>query len=177
MSIFDLSLLIILIGFVVNGLFKGLIRIIGHIVGLLVGAYAAGHYYLAFYDWWKNWHWFQAWALDHDSASKVISFIILFVLVTRLSDLFFVVLEKAFNFIAIIPGSRFLNNILGAFLGFLEGSLFLGLIIYVISRYALIGNYFSDQLAHSIMAPFLLKVVNLILPFLPAALKALQSVI
>ncbi|MFA5184640.1 MAG: CvpA family protein [Patescibacteria group bacterium] len=177
MSIFDISLLVILGGFTVNGLFKGLLRILGSLIGLIVGAYAASHYYLLFFDWWKDWGWFQAWAADHAGAGKVISFIILFVLIARLVDFLFLVVEKVFNFMAVIPGSRFINNILGAIFGFLEGALFLGLIIYVISRYSFVGNYFGSQLAESSVAPFLLKIVNIILPLLPEALKALRAII
>ena len=70
-----------------------------------------------------------------------------------------------------------INNLAGALLGFLEGSLFLGLIIFVASRYAIIGNFFGDQLSTSIISPLLLKIVNLILPILPEALKALKSII
>jgi len=177
MSIFDISLLVILAGFVLNGLFKGLIRILGQVVGLIAGAYLASHFYLNFYDWWKDWQWWQNWALDHDSAAKVISFIILFVLAVRLIDFGFVVIEKVFKFIAVIPGSRFINNILGAALGFLEGALFLGLIIYVVSRYTLLGGYWGEQLSGSIVSPVLLKVVDIILPILPEALKVLKSII
>lgn len=171
MSIFDISLLVILVGFVLNGLFKGLIRLLGHVVGLIIGAYIASHFYLFLFDFWKNIF------NGHDSVGKVISFIVLFVVVTRLMDLFFKLLEKFFNFIAIIPGSKYLNNLAGAILGFIEGSLFLGLILFVVSRYALIGNFFGDQLTNSVLTPVLLKIVNIILPILPDALKALKSLI
>ncbi len=171
MSIFDLSLIVILLGFVLNGLFKGLIRLFGHFVGLIIGAYVASHFYLFFFDWWKNIF------NGHEAIGKVITFILLFVLVTWLMDFIFKLIEKLFNLIAIIPGSKYINNVAGAILGFLEGALFLGLIIFVISRYALIGNFFGAQLTTSVVAPFLLKIVNLILPILPDALKALQSLI
>jgi hypothetical protein len=59
----------------------------------------------------------------------------------------------------------------------LEGALFLGLIIFVASRYAIIGNFFGDNIAQSFIAPWLLKVVDIILPVLPEALKALKSII
>jgi membrane protein required for colicin V production len=171
MSIFDISLLIILGGFVLNGLFKGIIRMIGQIVGLIVGAYVAANYYLALYAWG------QAWAAGHENIGKILAFIILFILVARLTDLAFVLAEKAFKIIAIIPGSKYINNLLGAVLGFLEGALALGLILYVISRYTLIGNFFGDQLSDSLIAPILLDIVGLIMPFLPEALKALRSII
>lgn len=171
MSIFDISLLIILGGFIVNGLFKGLIRIIGNIIGLFAGAWIASHYYLTLYAWGAQW------ANGHDNVAKVLAFIILFVVASRLIDFIFFLVEKLFNLVAIIPGSKYINNLLGAGLGFLEGALFLGLIIYVISRYTLIGNFFGDQLTQSIVAPWLLKIVTLISPFLPQALKALTAII
>jgi len=171
MSTFDISLIVILLGFVLNGLFKGLIRLLGHVVGLIIGAYIASHFYLFFFEWWKSIF------NGHDAVGKVITFIVLFVLVTRLIDFAFKLVEKLFNLIAIIPGSKYLNNVAGAILGFLEGSLFLGLIIFVLSRYAVIGNFFGDQLTTSVVSPLLLKIVNIILPILPDALKALQSLI
>ena len=106
-----------------------------------------------------------------------VCFVVLFVVVTRLMDFVFILIEKVFKFIAIIPGSKYINNLAGAALGFLEGALFLGLIIYVISRYALIGNFFAKELTTSFIAPILLKIVNIILPVLPDALKALKSLI
>ncbi len=171
MSIFDISLLVILAAFILNGLFKGIIRSLGHIVGLLIGAYVASHFYLALYEWGKHL------ANGHENVGKVVAFILLFVIVTRLVDWLFVLLEKLFKFVAVIPGSKYINNLLGAALGFLEGSLFLGLLIFVISKYAIIGNFFADQIAASRLAPFLLWVAKLAMPLLPEALKAIQSLV
>lgn len=171
MSVFDICLLIIIAGFTLSGLFKGLIKLLGHMVGLIVGAYVASHFYLVFYEWGKSL------AGGHDNIGKIVAFIILFVVVTRLMDLIFFLIEKFFNFLAFIPGSKYINNILGAALGLIEGSLFLGLIIYVISRYTLISNFFGQQLSSSIVAPWLLKIVNIMLPILPEALKAIKSII
>ena len=70
-----------------------------------------------------------------------------------------------------------INRLLGGALGFIEGSLFIGLILFVASRYSWIGSLFGDYLVSSQVAPFFLKVVEIITPVLPAALKALQSVI
>lgn len=173
MSIFDIVLLIILGGFILNGLSKGLINLLGRVLGLVIGAYISSHFYLQFFELIKNIF------KGNDSVGKIICFIVLFLVVTRLVDLLFKILEKFFNFIAFIPGSKYINNIAGALLAFFEGALFLGLIIFVISRYAVVGNLLgiSDQLTNSMVAPFLLKIVNLILPVLPEALKALKSII
>lgn len=177
MSTFDIVLIIIVGLFAVNGLFKGLIKLLGNIAGLIVGAYISSHFYLNFYAFALKWDWLARWASSHENFAKILAFIILFALVTRLTALAFLIIEKIFNFIAIIPGSRYINNLLGAALGLLEGSLSVGLIIYVISRYTLISNFFGAQLTDSVVAPLLLKVVNIILPILPEALKALTAII
>lgn len=173
MSIFDICLLVILSYSALNGLFKGLINLLGRVVGLIIGAFVASHFYLVFFSWSENIY------KDHDSLGKILSFIILFVAVTKLSELVFKLIEKIFNFVAVIPGSKYLNNLAGAILGFFIGALFLGLIIYVISRYAFAGNLLGigNQLKTSVIAPFLLKIVKVILPLLPDALKALKSII
>ncbi len=173
----DISLLVILAGFAINGLFKGIIRLIGHLVGLFLGIYLTVNFYLIFFEWSKSLFWLKPWITSHESLAKVLAFILLFVVLVRLIDLFFVLLEKIFKFIAVIPGSRYLNNLFGAVLGFLEGALFLGLIIYVISNYALINHLLGGALASSRVAPFLLKIVNVILPLLPKALVTLKSII
>jgi uncharacterized membrane protein required for colicin V production len=173
MSIFEICLLIILIYTTLNGLFKGLIGLVGRVFGLLVGAFVASHYYLAFFTWSANIY------KDHESLGKIISFIVLFVVVTKVTEWAFKLLEKVFNFVAVIPGSKYLNNLAGAILGFLIGAIFLGLIIYVASRYVVVGNLLGlgDQLKNSVIAPVLLRIVKLILPLLPEALKALKSII
>lgn len=171
MTTLDIVLLIILGVFTTSGLFKGLIRLLGRIVGLIIGAYIASNFYLLFFEWGKQW------VVGRENLGKILSFIILFVVSTRLVDLVFFLIEKIFNFIAIIPGSKYLNNILGGLMGLLEGSLFLGLIFYVTTRYPLTSGLFNEQLTNSFVVPWLLKVVTIILPVLPVALKTLRAII
>ncbi|MCF7860378.1 CvpA family protein [Patescibacteria group bacterium] len=171
MSYFDIALVIIVVGFVFNGLSKGLIRLLGKLVGLIAGAFIASHFYLQFYQW------SQQLFGGREALGKVISFIIVFVVVTLLIDWIFVIIEKIFKLISIIPFTGMINRLLGGALGFIEGSLFIGLILFVASRYSWIGSLFGDYLVSSQVAPFFLKVVEIIMPVLPAALKALQSII
>ncbi|MGE5425957.1 MAG: CvpA family protein [Bacillota bacterium] len=171
MSYFDIALLVIVAGFVFNGLSKGLIRLLGNIVGLIAGAFIASRFYLQFFEWSQNL--FGA----RENLGKVISFIVVFILVTIAVDWIFVIIEKIFNLISIIPFTKFINNLAGAALGFLEGSLAIGLVLFVASRYAWIGSLFGDHLVSSQLVPFFLRIVNLIMPVLPSALKALQSLV
>lgn len=171
MSYFDIGLLVILLGFVGHGLAKGLIRLLGQVVGLIVASYVSSHFYLTFYEWGKdivNWS---------DGTEKFLSFIILFVLITSLVGGVFIIIEKIFDLISIIPFTKLINKLLGGALGLLEGSLSLGLILFVAARYTWIDGLMGHQLVASKVAPWLIKVANIIMPFLPEALKALKSII
>ncbi|HZJ41765.1 MAG TPA: CvpA family protein [Patescibacteria group bacterium] len=171
MTTLDIILAVLLVLAFFSGLKKGLIRSLGRMVGLIIGAYVASHYYLNLYEWGNNF------VNISESVLKVISFIVLFIIVTQIVHFLFYLIEKAFNLIAIVPGSKYINNILGGALGLFEGSLFLGLIFYVISRYPIFGDSFSEMIKQSIIIPWLNFAVDLILPVLPQALKALQSLI
>ncbi|MBN2884925.1 CvpA family protein [Patescibacteria group bacterium] len=171
MSYFDIALVIVVAGFVLNGLSKGLIRLLGKIIGLIASAYIASHFYLQFYQWTQNIFG------GREALGKVISFIIVFIVTTLIINWIFVIIEKIFKLISIIPFTGMINRLLGGALGFIEGSLFIGLILFVASRYSWIGSLFGDYLVSSQVAPFFLKVVEIITPVLPSALKALQSVI
>lgn len=171
MSYFDIALLVILLIFVGNGLAKGLIRLLGQVVGLIVAAYIASHFYLTFYQWGQdivNWS---------EGTEKFLSFLIVFVLVTSIIGIVFTIIEKIFNLISIIPFTKTINRLLGGALGLFEGSLALGLILFVAVRYAWIGGLFGSQLVNSKIAPLMIKVANIVLPFLPEALKTLKSII
>jgi uncharacterized membrane protein required for colicin V production len=169
-SWFDLVLIIILASFVFNGLSKGLIRLFGRILGLLVGAIIASHFYIPFYYWSQNFFTIA------EGFGKVLSFIILFVVATRIIDWIFVWIEKFFNLISIIPFTKIINRLLGGVLGFLEGALFLGVIIYVISQYSWLNGLLGAQLETSLIASYLLWFIQLILPILPEAIKTVKSI-
>jgi len=171
MSYFDIALIIIVAAFALNGFSKGLIRLLGNIVGLIFGIFIASRFYLQFYIW------AETWFAGRENLGKVLSFIIVFIAVTLAVDFVFIIIEKIFKLISIIPFTKLLNRLLGAALGFIEGSLFIGIILFVISRYAWIGTLFGDKLVSSQVAPFFLKMVNLVMPILPEALKALQSLV
>jgi membrane protein required for colicin V production len=171
MSIFDVVLIVILAGFTFYGLFFGLIRTFGTFAGVLVGAFLASRFYLPVASW------LNSFFFGYGNLGKVLVFILLFSLFNRLTGFVFYLIEKAFNLISIIPFLKTFNRLAGAILGFLTGSLILGLILYVASRYAIIGNWFGDNLVSSKITPFLLHVANFLLPLLPEMLKKLQSLI
>lgn len=168
---FDISLLLALAGFVFYGLFFGLIRVIGSLCGLVAGAYLAGQYYLIVFDWLKPVF------FGRENLGMIITFIIIFGLASRIVAWLFSLIDKALHLLSIIPFLQTINRLAGAALGFLLGSLTLGLLIYVCSRYTLTLPWFVAILPTSQIAPWLLGFSGLLIPLLPKVLQQLKSLI
>jgi uncharacterized membrane protein required for colicin V production len=169
MIIFDLVLLIILGGFVLYGLWFGLIHSIGVLIGTVAGAYLAARWYepvaslLGYFG-------------GHQNIARVVCFLIIFALVDRLVGLLFWLVDKVFSVLKIIPFLGLANRLLGATLGFAEGVLVLGLTLYVAARYPL-GDWFTTSLADSKIAHYLIDVGSILTPLLPEVLKQIKSII
>jgi membrane protein required for colicin V production len=170
MTIFDLILLLILGGFVAYGLWFGLIHTLGVLFGTIAGAFLAARWY----DNLASWLGFLFGG--RENLAKVICFLFLFIIINRLVGLLFWVVDKIFSVLTIIPFLKTINRLLGAAFGFLEGVLVLGLTLYVAARFPL-GEWFSDNLADSKVAHYLISVVNILKPLLPEILKQLKSLI
>jgi len=169
MTLFDIILLVILGGFVLFGLWFGLIHTLGALLGTLVGAWIAGHYYLSFADWLGK-------IFGYSNTVKMISFIVIFIIANRLIGLIFYIIDKIFKFVAIIPFLKTINRLGGAILGFIEGILVIGVSLYIASRYPL-GEWFIRSLADSTVAHWLIKIAKIITPLLPEVIRQLKSVI
>lgn len=170
LSIFDIILILIMAGFIFYGLFFGLIRTLGSLLGVIVGAWVASHFYLTVSVWLGNLF------FGYNNIGKLVVFFLLFGLANRLVSFLFYLLDRAFDFISIIPFLKTINRLAGALFGFIEGGLILGLIIYVAVRY-LTFQWFVNMIMNSQVAPFLLKFAKILLPLLPEVLKKLQSFI
>ncbi|MCX6799806.1 MAG: CvpA family protein [Candidatus Falkowbacteria bacterium] len=170
-SLFDVILIISLSGFVFYGLFFGFIRVIGGIAGVFVGSILASRYYLLAYSY------FATYFPGHENSGKIISFIFTFFLIRKLVVLAFAILDKIFHIISIIPFLTTFNRLFGAIVGLTEGTLILGLMLFVSSKYMTAGNWLGNGLISSQVAPWLMRAVDILLPVLPQALKALKGLI
>lgn len=171
MPIIDVILLVALFGFVFYGLFFGFIRAFGAFVGVIIGAILASRLYLPVAAM------VEPLFFGLDNLGKVFVFLILFSIFNRLTGFGFYLVEKAFNLISIIPFLKTLNRLLGAVFGFLTGALAIGLILFVISRYAILDSLMGVWLLDSRLAPWFLKFSEVLLPLLPEVLKKLKSLI
>lgn len=171
MTIFDVILLLILAGFVFYGLFFGLIRTFGSLIGVVIGAWLASHWYLYLF------RLIHDLFFGFDNLGKVLAFLVLFSLINRLVCFFFSLLDKAFDIISIIPFLKTINRLAGAFLGFIEGGIVLGLILFFIVHSSFVPNFLNELFKSSQIVPFLLKFINILLPLFPEALRIIKSAI
>lgn len=159
MSNFDIGLIVAFSGFVFYGLFFGLIRVVGSLAGVVVGLWAANYYYLALFDWGKSF-----WSFG-ESIGKIATFIVIFLVIRKIISLLFTLLDGIFDFISMIPFLTTINRLGGLALGFLEGGLVIGAILYIVIQY-MPTSTLGTMIDTSQIAPFLLSVTGFVLKYL-----------
>lgn len=168
MSFFDLALLILLGGFVLYGLWFGLIHAFGSLVGVVAGAFIAGRLFepvTQMFSWLFG---------GNMNLGRVIVFFLIFVIVNRLVGFGFHLIDRAFRILAIVPFLSSINRLLGAVFGFLEGSIVLGGALIIATKFPL-GAAFTTAFAQSSVAPYLIGVASFIIPLLPQLVRQLQG--
>ncbi len=168
MGLFDIILLIIIAGFGMFGFWFGLIHTLGSLLGTIFGVYLATRYYGPMADWLIG---VTGWG---DNFSKVLMFIIAFVVINRLVGFVFWIIEKTTNVITYLPFIRGINRFLGLIFGLLEGLISLGIVFYFIERIPL-SERFMGWMAGSVVVPYTVSIAAILLPFVPEALKLLRS--
>jgi len=167
----DVILLIILFGFVFYGLFFGIIRTLGLLAGVILATFFASRLYLPVSGW------LDGLFAGYHNLGRVLVFLILFIIINRLVGLAFYIIDRVFRIFSIIPFVKTFNRLGGAVIGLATGSFFLGVILYVISKYALLDFWAGRWLVDSSLAPLFLGWAKLALPLLPEVLKKLNSII
>ena len=170
MSIFDLVILIIISGFALFGLWFGLVHTLGSLIGTAFGVYLASRFYEPVAGWIIN---FTGWGQNY---IKVIVFVVTFLLITRLVGFIFWVMEKFLTIFTRMPFIHGLDRIMGAIFGFLEGAIVVGVTLFFISRFP-ISLPFMEGLAHSQLAPPLVKLASILIPLFPEAIRLLKSTV
>lgn len=158
MLLFNIILVLALLAFIGSGLKDGLIYALGRIVGSVVGFLVARAFYVQLAVVFSP---FMpiGWA-------KVIAFLLIFMLATRVMGWIFKALDKTFNFIAIIPFMKSINHALGGVLGFLEGMIIIGGLIWVIKTFNLIPSamvYINGSSISSWIYTGFIKVLGILL--------------
>jgi uncharacterized membrane protein required for colicin V production len=171
MNILDYILIAVLILFAVRCFWLGFIKSFGSLIGLIIGSVVASYAYLKLFELIKFIFG------GYDNLGKVVCFFLLFAVFSKLVYFIFVALDKAYDFLSIIPFLGPINNLAGAILGLLIGILFCGLAVYVMGRYFPVNETFGGWLKASLLAHYLSLIIKLLLPILSESLKSLKTFI
>jgi uncharacterized membrane protein required for colicin V production len=168
MTILDISLIVILFFFVASGYRFGLIVTLGNLIGTVVGVLVAGHYFEA-----------GATVLDgillgNENLARVAAFVIIFILASRFIGLVFWMINKFFKVISAVPFLKSINRLAGAFLGFLEGAVIIGVALVFIDKFPF-SEIIIPAVEASSTAQWLLGYGKILEPLLPEAVKLLES--
>lgn len=171
-QIIDIVLIAILAYFFFWGFSRGLIKAVGSFAGLIVAVVLAGRYFEQIANQYAPYVGLEG----SPNVAKVIAFIILLVVINRLAMLVVNIIAKAYNTMAVIPGMKLTNRLLGAALGLIEGAVMIGLIVFVVSRFPF-GSFVQPFLDSSKVAPIVLSVSGILQPLLPEAIRQIQGLI
>ncbi|MBU4332003.1 CvpA family protein [Patescibacteria group bacterium] len=170
MNILDIILLVLLFLFFLTGFWRGLIKTVGGFVGLVLGIFIAGVFYEDLAGWVTQ---YIPWS---EKVLTVVVFILIFVITARLIDFIFCLLDRIFKFFTIIPFLKTINRLAGGVFGLLQGVVFLGLCLFVYSKFAF-WSLLDGQLLESQIAPALIFLVKFLLLLLPDALKEIEGLL
>ncbi len=169
-TITDMVLLLAIAGFAFTGFWFGLIHMAGSFIGIVIAAVISGKYFE-----------FIAEKLSflfggNENLGRVITFILIFVLVTRLVGVVFWLINKLFNLLSIIPFLKTFNRLGGAILGLVEGIVLTSLALFLLVRYPL-GQTITNGLANSRVVEYLLDIANKVAPLLPDVVEQAKAVV
>jgi len=157
MLLVNLVLILILLGFAGAGMKDGFVATLGRVVGSVVGFVAAKAWYMG---------WSSILAVFMPSGwAQIITFILIFVIITRLCGFAFKLVDGAFRILSILPFLKSINSILGLVLGFFEGIFITGGVIYLALTYPLIPTL-TQWLTPSLVAHWILAVFHIFLGIL-----------
>lgn len=171
-QIIDIVLLAILAYFFFWGFSRGLIKAVGSFVGLIIAVVLAGRFFEQAATQYAPYVGLQG----SPNVAKVLAFVVILVVVNRVALLAVNIIAKAYNSMAVIPGMKLTNRLLGAALGLIEGATIIGLIVFIISRFPF-GSFVQPYLDASHVAPLVLSISGILQPLLPEAIRQIQGLI
>jgi membrane protein required for colicin V production len=170
LTITDAILLLVLFGFAFSGFWFGFIHMLGSFLSIIIASIIAGRYFE-----------FAASKLSflfggHDNLGRIVTFIILFLLVTRLVGLVFWIIDRLFKLLTILPFLSTINRLAGAVFGLIEGIVLTSLALFLAVRFP-VSDTVTQALSHSYVVDYLLNVANAVAPLLPEVVRQVKSAI
>ena len=169
MGFIDILLIVIIGAFVFFGLFFGLVHTLGSLLGTIVGIIFASRLVDPTFETF-------GFLFGGGVAARIIIFILIFFIITRLVGVVFWMLGKVFNVLMWIPFARSLDRLLGGLFGFIEGVIVVGVILFYAMQ-VLPDDTLRTTLETSAVADFLLTTMSILQVFFPeVAQQAVESV-
>ena len=123
MAILDILLVLIIVGFILWGIWTGFSQMISNILATILGLIIA-----SFFSPWVFAHW--GYIFISDSLAKIIIFVLLFAISSRLISVLFWLLTKVFTWLIWIPFAGLVDRLLGGVLGLIEAILIIVGLLY-----------------------------------------------
>lgn len=168
MGFIDILLIVIVGAFVFFGLFFGLVHTLGSLIGTIVGIIFASRLVDPAFETF-------GFLFGGGTAGRIIMFILIFFIITRLVGIVFWFVGKIFNILAWIPFARSLDKLLGGLFGFIEGIIVVGVVLFYAMQ-VLPDDTLRLTLESSAVANFLIATMSILQIFFPDAVQqAAQS--
>jgi membrane protein required for colicin V production len=159
MNWLDIIVIILLIISAIGGLASGLIKSVLSLVGLIVGILVAGHFYATLAGYLTF--------IPNESGARIFSFILIVLVFILIAALLGVMLTKVVSAISL----GWLNRLGGAAFGVILGAIFIAAILSLWIKYT--GS--SNSIASSLLGPFLVDRLPLVLALLPAEFNSVHQ--
>ncbi len=120
----DIFLLVLLLGFAVNGWRRGAIATLSQLVSIIVSFFVARAVYITAAGW------LSILLPGRPELAQGLSFLAVFLLVQQLCRLVLSLLDAVFHLLTIVPFVSTINKLIGLVLGAAVGTLFIGGAVY-----------------------------------------------
>lgn len=164
MTYADIALIILVGGFTLFGLFFGLFRTLGSLVGTIVAALFTGRVIELLS------HTF-GFLFGGGEMGKVIIYLIVFVLISRLIGLAFWIIGKIFGIVSWLPFVKSIDHLLGGLFGFIEGIIIVGFVLLYASHVLPQIILAQAHLDQSSFAKYILDTMKTLELFLPDTIR------
>ncbi|MBI4653366.1 CvpA family protein [Candidatus Kuenenbacteria bacterium] len=163
MNTLDIILIVIILGSVIFGLRMGIVHMFGAVVGTIAGAIIGGLFYETLSSY------IEFIFLGNVNLARVFCFAIIFILIDRLIGFIFSLIAKNSNLITKLPFIKTINRLGGGILGLIEINLWLGIILFLLTKYS-IHPAFDQLLVTSKFVGPLITFASFLIPLLPKEL-------
>ncbi|MEI6510484.1 MAG: CvpA family protein [Candidatus Uhrbacteria bacterium] len=167
MFLVDLILVVIIGLFVLFGFLFGLVHTLGSLIGTILGTVITSRLIDPAFAKFGSF-------LGGGAIAKIVLFIFIFLVISRLIGLLFWVVEKVLGIFAMVPFAKTFNRLLGAAFGFVEGVIVVGVVLFFALQY-LPNDAVRAALEQSNVATYLLAVTAAIQVMYPEGTKLLTK--